>query len=60
VWYLATGLVPGDSRPEGAERLSVRRVPLREALTMALGGEITDALSLLAIMSYALERPSDA
>jgi 8-oxo-dGTP pyrophosphatase MutT (NUDIX family) len=60
VWFLATGLVPGDSLPEGAERLSVRRVPLREAFAMALGGEITDALSLLAIMSYALERPSDA
>jgi 8-oxo-dGTP pyrophosphatase MutT (NUDIX family) len=60
VWFLATGLVPGDSIPEGAERLSVRRVPLREALTMALDGEITDALSLLAIMSYALERPPDA
>jgi 8-oxo-dGTP pyrophosphatase MutT (NUDIX family) len=59
VWFLATGLVPGDSRPEGTERLSVRRVPLREALDMALGGEITDALSLLAIMSYALESPSD-
>jgi 8-oxo-dGTP pyrophosphatase MutT (NUDIX family) len=60
VWFVATGLVPGDWCPEGAERLSVRRVPLREALTMALDGEITDALSLLAIMSYALARPSDA
>jgi 8-oxo-dGTP pyrophosphatase MutT (NUDIX family) len=60
VWFLATGLVPGEWRPEGAERLSVRRVPLRGALAMALGGEITDALSLLAIMSYALELPPDA
>ncbi len=60
VWFLATGLVPGEWRPEGAERLTVRRVPLREALAMALDGEITDALSLLAIMSYALERSADA
>ena len=60
VWFLATGLVPGEWRPEGAEGLSVRRVPLREALAMALGGEITDALSQLAIMSYALEPPADA
>ena len=60
VWFLATGLVPGEWRLEGAESLSVRRVPLREALAMALEGEITDGLSLLAIMSYALERPSDA
>jgi 8-oxo-dGTP pyrophosphatase MutT (NUDIX family) len=55
VWYLATGLVPRDRRPEGTERLDVCRLPLREALDMALKGEITDALSLVAIMSYALQ-----
>jgi hypothetical protein len=60
VWFLATGLVPGEVRPEGTERLSVRRVPLREALSMALDGEITDALSLLALMSYALRNPADS
>ncbi len=59
VWFLATDLVPGEVRPEGTERLSVRRVPLREALTMALDAEITDALSLLALMSYALKQPAD-
>jgi 8-oxo-dGTP pyrophosphatase MutT (NUDIX family) len=59
VWFLATELVPGERRPEGTERLSVRRLPLREALTMALDGEITDALSLLALMSYMLKRPAD-
>ncbi len=60
VWFVATGLVPGEVRPEGTERLSVRRVPLREVLTMALEGEITDALSLLALMSYALKHPAGA
>jgi 8-oxo-dGTP pyrophosphatase MutT (NUDIX family) len=60
VWFLATGLVPGEGRPEGTERLSMRRVPLREALTMALDGEITDALSSLALMSYALKLPADS
>jgi len=60
VWYLATDLVPGEVSPEGTERLSVRRVPLREALAMALEGEITDALSLLALMSYTLNYPADA
>ena len=59
VWFVATGLVPGEVRPEGTEKLSVRRVPLRQALTMALDGEITDALSLLALMSYALKHPAD-
>ena len=59
VWFVATDLVPGEVRPEGTERLRVRRVPLSEALTMALDGEITDALSLLALMSYALKHPAD-
>ncbi len=58
VWFVATDLVPGEVRPEGTERLRVRRVPLSEALTMALDGEITDALSLLALMSYALKHPA--
>ena len=57
VWFLATGLVPGEQSPEGTEALAVRRVPLQEALAMALSGRITDALSLVAIMSYMLERP---
>lgn len=52
VWFLATGLTQGEHRPEGTERLSVRRVSLEEALDMALNGEITDALSLLAIMQF--------
>lgn len=54
VWYLATDLVPGERRPGGDEVLEVRRVPLDEALQMALDGRITDALSLVAIMGYAL------
>lgn len=54
VWYLATGLTAGASAPEGTERLSVRRVPFAEALRLARVGEITDALTLLAITGYAL------
>ncbi len=56
IWYLATELVSGEVRPDGDERLSVRRVPLREALVMALNGEITDALSQIALTSFALEQ----
>jgi 8-oxo-dGTP pyrophosphatase MutT (NUDIX family) len=58
VWFLATGLVPGNQQPEGTEKIDVRRVPLREALAMALNGGITDALSLVALMSYALKPPA--
>ena len=56
VWFLATDLVPGEQRPEGTEVIGVRRVPLREALAMAMDGRITDALSVLALTTYALDR----
>lgn len=56
VWFLATELTVGESAPEGTEKIVVRRVPVAEARRMALAGEITDALSQLAIMSYALTR----
>ena len=52
LWFLATGLTQGEQRPEGSESISVRKVKLAHALAMALNGEITDALSLLAIMGY--------
>jgi 8-oxo-dGTP pyrophosphatase MutT (NUDIX family) len=54
VWYLATDLEHCERRPEGTERLQVRRVPVEEALRMALAGEITDALSMLALMQLSL------
>jgi 8-oxo-dGTP pyrophosphatase MutT (NUDIX family) len=59
VWFLATGLVPGESSPEGTEAIDVRRLPLQEAKKMAISGQIKDALSLLAIMSYVLEGSSE-
>lgn len=56
VWYLATGLEQGEPRPDGTERLQVRRVSLEEALRMTLAGEITDALSMLALMQLQFRR----
>lgn len=56
ILYLARGLTEGASRPDGTEQLVVRRVPFQEALEMALGGQIMDAMSLLAIMRYQLLR----
>ena len=58
VWFMATGLTQGERNPEGTEQLVVRRVPFGQALRMALTGEITDALSLLAIMHYQISRHS--
>src|SRR5215208_5319287 len=56
VWFLATGLVSGEQQPEGTEVIGVRRVPVREAVAMVMDGRITDALSALALTTYALER----
>ena len=59
VWFLATDLVPGEPHNEGTEVISVRRVPLREALAMALDGRITDALSILALTTYTIDKLGD-
>lgn len=55
VWYLATDLTAGESEPEGTERIAVRRVSVAEAGRMVFDGEITDAMSQLAIMAYKLK-----
>lgn len=54
IWFLATGLTQGEHRPEGTEQLKVRRVTFQEASAMVHSGEMTDALSLLAIMQFQL------
>lgn len=52
IWYLATGLSQGETRPEGSEQLRVRRVLLRDALRMVLEGEITDSVTVIALLHY--------
>lgn len=54
IYYLATGLKKSKAEPKGTEDLAYKQVPFAEALEMVLRGEITDALSVLAIMHYAL------
>ncbi len=56
IWFLATELTQGEHRPEGTEQLRVRRIPLRDALQLAFSGELTDAISLMALMQYQLQR----
>lgn len=50
VAYLAQDLSFGESSPEDTEQLHIRRVPFSEALRMVMDGEITDALSMAAIL----------
>ncbi|HEX8687163.1 MAG TPA: NUDIX hydrolase [Pyrinomonadaceae bacterium] len=56
VWFLAEGLEQVERRPEGTERLQVRRVSLSEAGEMVNSGRITDALSVIAIQQLLLRR----
>ena len=59
VWYVATDLEQSEARPEASEQLVVRRVPVEQAIRMALTGGITDALSLVALMHYRLTEAKD-
>jgi 8-oxo-dGTP pyrophosphatase MutT (NUDIX family) len=60
VWYEATGLTQGESRPEGSEELRLRRMPFREAVRMVLEGEITDSVSVIAILHCQMLRSSSS
>jgi len=55
-YYLATELVQHGAQPEGTEVLECLCLPFETALQMILRGEITDALSVMAIMHYSLIR----
>lgn len=50
VAYIATGLTKGRAQPEETEELQLRRLPLSEAVEMVRRGEITDALSMIALL----------
>src|SRR4051794_8793413 len=53
--YLATGLTHGASSPEETEQLKLKKLPLTEAIAMALDGRIVDALSVAALLRAKLE-----
>ncbi len=55
VLYLATGISQCEQNLEPTEDIEVRKLPLREALAMVLSGEITDALSVIALLRLGLE-----
>lgn len=51
--FVAEGLTAGDPEFDDTEQLEIRRVPLEEALRMALDGRITDAISVAGILALA-------
>ncbi len=54
--FVATGLTAGEANPDDTELLALRRLPVDDAIDMALSGEITDALSQIALFRLALLR----
>ncbi len=50
VVYLAKGLTPGPSRPDEDEQLEVRRVPFLQLYDWVVSGEITDSLTVAAVL----------
>lgn len=54
--YLATGLTWIGSQPEETELLTLKKMPLDEAIDWALNGNITDAISVAALLKVALLR----
>ena len=54
--YLATDLEQGESSPEETERLVLRRLPFAEVLAMVQRGEITDSITVAAVLCVALEQ----
>jgi 8-oxo-dGTP pyrophosphatase MutT (NUDIX family) len=54
--FRATGLVEGAAEQSGDERIIVRRMPWEEAWCIYKTGQITDSLSVIAILHEAVRR----
>ena len=50
VVFVAKELRHGETEFEETEKLQIRRLPLTEAIAMAVNGEITDAISVAALL----------
>ncbi len=48
--YVAEGLSETEASPDGTEVLQLKKVPLDEAVRMAVSGEIVDAVSVIGIL----------
>jgi ADP-ribose pyrophosphatase len=48
--YIAKGLVAGEASPEETEELAIRKLPFEEAYQMVVNGQITDSMSVAALL----------
>lgn len=55
--YLAEELTQHEAEPEETEQLLIKRIPFEEAYQMVLNGEITDAMSVAALLKLKLMLP---
>ena len=55
-YFVAEDLEAGESQPEGTEKLQVRWVPFDDAVRMVMEGEITDSISVMALLHVAAIR----
>ncbi len=54
--YTAEDLEQGSSMPEDTEQLVLKRLPLIKAIEMAMNGEITDSMSVAALLKIKITR----
>ncbi len=54
VVFVARDLFSGQQQLEATEDIEVRKLPLRDAVDMVLRGEITDGISVAALLRVAL------
>lgn len=54
ICFLAWDLTQGTARPEDTEQLQIKRLPFADALAMAWRGEITDSMSVAALLKIEL------
>ena len=52
--FVAQELSVGDVEPDETEVLTIKRLPLREAVDMAMAGEITDSLAMASLFKVQL------
>jgi len=58
--FLATELAAGEQELEETEDIEVLKVPIQDAIAMAMNGEIMDAMSVAALLKIAILRESNA
>jgi len=53
--YVATGLTEGETEFEETEDLQLMKLPLQNAIQLVIDGEITDAVSVAALLRLGMQ-----